>query len=272
MSDGMTTLKSIGAQKIHEQTHIARQHAQAILHESFDDMTRVQFLGFISILEREYGLNLDELKLSAEEYYTQENSHAQDVKKVFVVPERKKRYTLVYLAVAAIVFVVAVLFNMNSSSSSSQEIKIEVLNNEAIDDAKVNIQNTDSDIVLEVLEVNVTAEEDIVTDEINVTIEEIVEPVAVVKSLKILPTKRLWLGYMDIETRKKKQTTFKGELDLDPTKDWLFTLGHGHVDVEIDGKIIKFKSRYNIKLLYKDSEIKKIDFKEYKKINRGTKW
>ena len=65
MSSGLEKLRSIGAQKIHEQTHIARQHAQALLHESFDDMSRIHFLGFISILEREYSVDLSDLKAKA---------------------------------------------------------------------------------------------------------------------------------------------------------------------------------------------------------------
>ena len=271
MSEGMTKLKSIGAQKIHEQTHIARHHAQAIIHESFDDMNKIQFLGFVSILEREYNLNLDELRLSAEEYYNEENSHTQDSKKVFVIPERKKRYTLVYLAVAIIVFIIAVLVNMDSSSLSLK-VKTESLNNEAIDNAKVNIQIADPDVIFEVVDENITLDENITISELNVTVEEIVEPVIVAKSFKIIADTKLWLGYMDLETRKKKQKIFTGELNLDPQKDWLLSLGHGHVNVEIDGVVTEYKLKYNMKLLYRDANIKKINFEEYKEINRGSKW
>jgi len=152
------------------------------------------------------------------------------------------------------------------------KVKIDDLNNQAIEDAKVNIQIADPDVTFEVVDENITLDENITSSEINVTVEEIIPPVAVVKSFKIMVSTKLWLGYMDLETRKKKQKIFTGEFDLDPEKDWLLSLGHGHVDLEIDGNVTKFKSKYNMKLLYRDSNIKKINFEEYKKINRGSKW
>jgi len=273
MSEGMTKLKSIGAQKIHEQTHIARHHAQAIIHESFDDMNKIQFLGFVSILEREYSLNLDELRLIAEEHYSEENSNTQETPKVFVTPKRKKRYTLVYLAVAAIVFVIAVLVNMDNSSLSLK-VKTEPLNNEAIDNAKVNMQIADTEVTFEVVDENTTLnmDENLTSSELNVTVEEIIPAVIVEKSFKIIADTKLWLGYMDIDTRAKKQKIFTGDFDLDPKKDWLLSLGHGYVNVEIDGEVTEFKSKYNMKLLYKNANITKITFKKYKEINRGSKW
>ena len=51
MNEGFDKLKSIGAQKIHEATHIARAQIQALLHERSEDMNKSQFIGFISILE-----------------------------------------------------------------------------------------------------------------------------------------------------------------------------------------------------------------------------
>jgi len=92
MSDGLSKLKGIGAQKIHERTHIARQHVQAVLHETFDDMTKIQLLGFISILEREYSVDLSDLKAKGQEFYFEESSKIEDDTNVFVTPKKKKNY------------------------------------------------------------------------------------------------------------------------------------------------------------------------------------
>ena len=93
MSDGLNKLRGIGAQKIHELTHIARQHVQAVLHETFDDMNKIQFLGFVSILEREYGVDLSDLKAKGQEFYAGESSKLHQETKVFVSPKKKKSYT-----------------------------------------------------------------------------------------------------------------------------------------------------------------------------------
>ena len=96
MSDGLDKLKAIGAQKIHEKTHIARIHVQAILHNSFEGITKIQFLGFISILEREYSVKLDELKARGLEYFGGETSQESDdiEPHVFVTPKKKKSFKI----------------------------------------------------------------------------------------------------------------------------------------------------------------------------------
>lgn len=83
MSSDLEKLKEIGAQKIFEQTHITKEHIQAILHKSFEGLTKVQFQGFVSILEREYQVDLKDLKSDASEFY----NHYEDkfLKKIVMV-------------------------------------------------------------------------------------------------------------------------------------------------------------------------------------------
>ena len=70
-NDGLQTLKDIGAQKIYEETHIPVEHVQAILYESFDGITKVHFMGFVSILQREYQVDLSALKEKGVAYYNE---------------------------------------------------------------------------------------------------------------------------------------------------------------------------------------------------------
>ena len=49
MSEGFDKLKDIGAQKIHESTHISRKYIQDILQEDFSGMNRIQFLAPLAL-------------------------------------------------------------------------------------------------------------------------------------------------------------------------------------------------------------------------------
>ncbi|WP_321779294.1 hypothetical protein [Sulfurimonas sp.] len=270
MSNGFDKLKSIGAQKIHEQTHIARHNAQAILHENFEKMTKIQALGFISILEREYGVDLTSLKAKAEEFFHVEESvevpEVQKNTKVFVAPTKKKNYTLVYVGIALLIFVVAVFFTLDLSSTAAIKTSSHSIDNSAIESARENIKG------------NIFEEEKV--EDKNNTLEvvvlkkdsDVLEVLEVEKSFKIIPKSQLWIGYIDLESYTKKQKLFKGELDIDPNKDWILTLGHGYVKVVINGEVTEFTDKLNIRLLYKDSKISKISFKEFKELNRGNKW
>ena len=270
MSSGLEKLRSIGVQKIHEQTHIARHHVKALLHESFDNISRVHFLGFISILEREYGVDLSELKAKGEEFYTDETTEVEQDGKVFVTLKKKKNYTLVYVAVAVLIFVTVVLFTLNLSSRASTKVKVLSIDNSTIENAKESMSYNDTlkDNKLTIDDLNITIEDK--NDTLPTVVEP--EPIEAVKSFKIMSKTKLWLGYIDLGTYKKYQKLFSGEIVLDPKKDWLLTLGHGHVSIEIDGVVTEYKEKLNMRLLYKDSKLTKINFEEFKKLNRGNKW
>ena len=66
-------LQNLGTEKIHEKTHISRDKLELILTKSYGEIRRVQFMGFLSILEREFGIDLNGIR---EEYNTYWEEHA----------------------------------------------------------------------------------------------------------------------------------------------------------------------------------------------------
>lgn len=274
MSEGFDKLKAIGAQKIHEATHIARAHVQAILHESFDDMSNVQFFGFISILEREYSVDLSELKNKAKEHFNDSAKKLRDTEsvKVFVSPRKKRKLTALYIALGLVIFIVFSLFNTTSSENDLSKV-----DNSAIESATSNLS-----IVIDenssILDENSTDEnttvniEEIKTQQIGFSEQNNSEPQNEIKSFKITPNNEVWLGYIDLSTYQRYQKTFSDEFALDPSKDWLLAFGHGHINIEVNGIIKKFTTAKNIRFVYKNAELKEIDFEEFKNLNRGNRW
>jgi hypothetical protein len=159
-----------------------------------------------------------------------------------------------------------VLYTLDLTPGASSQAKPHAIDNSAINNAKDSMSH------------NATIEDENVTTPLVVEPEPEPEPklepepVKVVKSFKIIPSSQLWIGYIDLSTYKKYQKLFTGELDIDPNKDWILTLGHGYVKIEIDGEVTEFNDKLNIRLLYKDSKISKISFSEFKELNRGNKW
>jgi predicted XRE-type DNA-binding protein len=232
MSNGLQELQEIGAQKIHERTHISREHVQALLHGSFDDFTKIQFLGFISILERDYEIKLDELKERGLEHFDDKSAIDKEDNTVFVTPKKRKSYKKLYIAIVFLIFIFAVIYTLSVSSSTPAT--------QAIDDTTIN--DAKSNIVL-VEEINTTIEDsNISQEEPFVQEEQMVE-----KSFKIIPKVKLWMGYIDLQTYKKYQKLFKDEIELDPNKEWLLSLGHGNVSFEINGELKEFNSRKNMR-------------------------
>lgn len=343
MSENFEKLKRIGVQKIHEATHIPRVHVQSILNENFDDMNNVQLLGFIYVLEREYSLDLSELRKKAKEYFKNSKStlKRENSAALFIVSKKKRNFTLIYILLAVAIFVAFTFYNIQSKES-----EISNVDNSAIVNAQNSISVVTADKNLSKINENIAkdskpssepiqeqqkkaenpvepiqqkdpsqnsaepikqpVEEPIknmeavtttitqpiikeanTTKDINET-KEIVSPkiqentqvspkdssneVIAQPSLKIISKSKVWLGYIDLKNHRQNQKTFSGEFTLDASRNWLISLGHGFVDIEINGVNTSFKKAQNIRFSYIDSKLKEIDTEEFKSLNRGTTW
>lgn len=258
MTDGLQKLKDIGAQKIHEKTHISRQHVQGILYESFEGMNKIQFIGFISILEREYGVELDNLKAKGLEYFSGETSYENPNNQVFVVPKKKKSFTMAYILSVVFIFLVVAIYSINSSSSTAKIQDTQL--RELAKSAQEEIISVDT---------NISAE-----NNVSLVVAEEIKPevIEVPKSLKILPKVAVWVGYIELDTHKKHQTTVKHNLTIDTSKEWIIVFGHGNIDIEVNGETRSFNTANNLRFVYRDGNLTKISFKEFKRLNKGNVW
>lgn len=256
VNEGFEKLGTIGAQKIHEKTHISKYHVQALLHNNFDDMTKIQFLGFVSILEREYKLHLDDLRERGLEYFYNQKT-VDDESRIFLKPVKTKSNTFFYIALVVILILIGMSYSF-ITAQEEEDVKVNIQNNETIKIVQENILKINSDI-------NIT--EEVIVEE---KIEE--EPPQKELSFKIIPNTRLWIGYIDLTTHAKKQTTTSNPIELDPNKDWLLNLGHADIDIEIHGEIKKYNKSTNIRFLYKEQELKEVGTTEFRSLNKGSLW
>jgi hypothetical protein len=292
MSDGLEQLRNIGAQKIHEKTHISREHVQAVLHETFDGLNKIQFLGFISILEREYDVDLKDLKakgMSHFEHIVEEPIHVNT--KVFTQPKKKKYYTYLYITLAVLVFVLFAYYDLFPSFGNDSQVR--QIDNNLIENVKNNIEPAlsssnelndsnekeaddkevkSTSVILNISNPEVSESSNVSNNEDNSKVTPAPEAAEVEKTVKIMPRANVWMGYIDIDTNKKYQKTFSDEFDLDTSKNWLLLFGHGNLDIEVNGELEKFNTMQNLRFKYINGELTKITIKEFKKLNKDSQW
>ena len=181
MNEELEKLQSVGAQKIYETTHIPITHIQSILHGSFEGFSKVQFVGFISILEREYQQDLSILKKAGLSYFAEKKKESIN-KGLFVVPEKKKQNTTLYLLLSLTIFIGILILKFGIFVDTTTDV--DIVDDTFIESVKQNIKpltviSDDNSSTNESNESNVT--------DINTTIiiEEIAEPEEIVKSFKI---------------------------------------------------------------------------------------
>lgn len=263
MSENFEKLREIGAQKIHERTHISKNYVQALLHSSFETMSRVQFLGFVSILEREYHLDLSDLRQKGLNHFNARNEAEQE-QSIFVDAGSSKSMKPLYIGMLIFVVIVALLgtiFSEDGSDKSLEENQTVLESNES----------NESNISLEITDMNATAESNLFgAIELNSTAAAAVE--APPAYFALTPRGRVWIGYINLESGKKFQTTTSDKIELDANTTWALTLGHGKVSFEINGEQIDFDKIRNLRFLYKDGKLEPLSFEEYKQLNRGNVW
>jgi len=276
MSEAIQELQNIGAQKIHNDTHISKHHAQAILHETFDGLTKLQVNGFISILEREYEIDLSELRKSSDAYFSDISSNVN--KNIFVNDEVKKSNTLIYIF-SAIIIVSIFAFFISSFSNSIKTISIpnekdivKIVEEKIVSEKKkikvIDINNSD----INNTEKNVTVVSE--KSENNRTMEKIVvEEKKIIKSFEIVPKRKVWIGRFNLDTHKKRQGTVRNKLILEPKNNYLLVLGHSYIDILLNSKPFNFKNSGTLRLKYIDGKLSIIKNKEFKKLSKGlVKW
>jgi len=271
MNDGLNKLKEIGTQKIYEQTHISKVHIQAILHNSFENLTKVQIIGFISILEREYKVDLSETIEIANTYFNQLSKNEENVnKEIFVaVREVKGNNNALYIVIIIFILSLALYFSLKDSIIVDEEIDNTLIKNVK---EKVMKEENITKIVISPKELNVT-QIDIQASEIKkieIIEDEKLKNKVTIKSLNILPKTKVWVGYINIDNNKHYQIVVKKSLELDANKNWLFLFGHNQVEFEINNQIVA--TERSIRFSYIDSKIKAITLEEFKKLNKGSKW
>jgi len=268
MDEELEKLQSLGAQNIYEKTHIPVHHIQAILHNNLDSFSKVQFLGFISILEREYHQKLPLLKASGLSFF-QEKEMDIPQESLFIVTQKKRNNKVLFMSIFTFIFVFGLLFQFGVFSKSEKTET--TIDNRVIQTVQENIVATEN-TVSDVKETNLSTSSIDVTDDINESDEMPIIEEVTAQSFKIKPRSKVWLGYIDVKANKKHQKTFSSELELDPKKEWLLFFGHGYIDMYVDGILMKFGSHEFKYFLYKDGVLQAITIQEFKKLNRGRKW
>ena len=271
MDDNLKLLRDRGAQTIHNETHISREYVQAIIHETFDSLKSVQFMGFVSILEREYNIDLSDLREKGRAYFKEENEKLQKREQMFISSKKKTGNAKIYIILGVVLFGAFIYMSpVTEEFIKLDDTKINTVtkNLEILPTLKaksiVEENNETKKILSGVVELNASREKEVV-------VEVVPEP-EIVRTLKILPKRKVWAGYINIKTNQKHQKIFRKEFALDTSKDWLLLFGAGTVKLEVNEEKIQFSSQQNMRFKYVDGNFTKITVIEFKSLNKGSKW
>jgi len=262
-------LQSLGANVIHEQTHIARSKLELVLNKVFSDLTRVQFMGFISILEREYSIDLSGIRQEYDEFMQTHPDVVIQKKSVILQAQSRSRQKWVLGGVVAITLLIAIgsMIQGRLSIAPSEEVmQLSSANVEVVDEnmgiAPLEINTT---VVTPIMEANVTA----VKQDSNASTKSVE---TIDNAISIKPTVKVWMGTLDLTTGAKSQKTTMDPIVLDKSKNTLYMFGHGRLEIVTPEGMKILKDRNTVWFTYENGHLKQINETEFVAKNNGATW
>jgi len=277
----MSTIKSfedlqeLGANSIHERTHISRAKLEQLLHKSFDGLNRVQFMGFVSILEREYGVDLESLRSEYDTYVGLNPDMAITKPSVVLQASSNSRTFWILGAIGAIIVLMVMGSMMQGKISVSPKEEVLELSSAAIEvidpnASEMNTSDVNATYDINITEVNTTRLMQEQNKSIVVNTQGQVLNFGNVISIK--PASKVWVGMMDLATGEKTQKVTKDPIVIDTTKNWLFIFGHGRLEIVTSSGSKMLKERNTAWFAYENGSLQQLTSEEFKIKNKGSNW
>jgi hypothetical protein len=273
-------LQNLGVDALYDHTHIARHQIELILNKSFDSFSRMQFMGFISILEREYKIDLSSLR---EEYEAQNPivpsfTSAASLDVLQAPSTSRSKWIAGGIGAILLLLIITSMTQGELSSAPKEEVmKLKTAPIEVVDynaTAENNITTVEANTTESNLsEINKSNTANvIITPEENLSITSEQQGIDFGPALSIKPTSKVWVGMMDLDSGKKTQRKTSEPIVIDTTKKWLFIFGHGRLKIiTSDGDRI-LKERNAVWFAYENGSLKQLNREQFEEKNHGSRW
>jgi len=304
--DNIKVLEEIGLKRVGDETHIEQKYLKYMVDMNYDKLDRINTLGFVKILSREYKIDLDAWTEAFEEYWIENRKDIEDDGLFIVIDDKKSSKKLlifiIIIFLGAIFGIVLSFFqdkidieNYISNSNNAtyekttvvQEVQdslneannlleenttVESTTNEVVNEEI--LMSEDENITNEVLEDNTTKN---ILHEAKLEVkknDKIVEKVnqKFKQEAVIVPQTELWVGIIYLDTKKRRSFLGDGNFSIDISREQIITTGHGSFDLKIGSEKREFRKQSPMRFLVKDSNLTEISKDKFKELNEGKSW
>ena len=287
-ASSIETLRAVGPEAISIQTHISPSNIRKLLDGEFEAFSPIQFNGFVTIIEREYDVDLTEWRLHFAQCVPEPEVPLAETENdpfTHVLLAKKKQRLTVAVLTGLLLTVVAVTYFVLGNGAT--EAKIE-LNNTAIEKARANMatlgNRTMPGTQMQTEAIQATRQSDgaeselippatpVGTDGETAAAETAAPAVVQYDDLIILPKTKVWLGVIDTKTQRRETRTTEEPWRLDGSKKWLIVTGHGYVTLECGDENATYSEVRQLLFVYENGHCRRIDESEFRSLNRGRVW
>ncbi|WP_041956078.1 hypothetical protein [Sulfurospirillum arsenophilum] len=308
MDNDIRVLEKIGLQEVCKRTHIEVKQLEYMINNQYDKLNKINTLGFVKILSREYKLDLTDWLEGFYDYWAEhkaeEDSHKE---KIFIRaksdrPYKKGAWLFLLIFLIAGIFGIFSIFKVEINfdiMALLDKARMETSQVSAFQSAPV-VQETATSLgvkveerVIETNSSNSTVQAVVVSIDENLTRKAesndtnstVSAPIPtlpesntqlvnnVPKNSAILaPTKRIWVGFINLETFNRKESSSDQNITIDLNKRQIIKTGNGFFKLSYDGSVEDFTEQGSTRFLVENGTIKKISDEKFVELNRGKNW
>ena len=308
MDNDIRILEKIGLQEVSKRTHIEVSQLEHMIHNQYEKLNKINTLGFVKILSREYKLDLTNWLEGFYDYWAEhkaeEDSHKE---KIFIRAKSDRPYkrgAWLFL----LIFLIAGLFGVFSIFKVEMNFDIMALLDKAkIETSQVSAFQSAPVVQEAATSLGVKVEERVIeTNSSNSTVQAVVVSIdenltrklesndtnnsvtaplpalpesntqlvnTVSKNSAIIaPTRRIWVGFVNLETFNRKESSSDQNITIDLMKRQIIKTGNGFFKLSYDGSVEDFTEQGSTRFLVENGTIKKISEEKFVELNRGKNW
>lgn len=308
MDNDIRVLEKIGLQEVCKRTHIEVKQLEYMINNQYDKLNKINTLGFVKILSREYKLDLTDWLEGFYDYWSEHSVEEDSHKDKIFIRAKSDRASKKGAWLFLFIFLVAGLFGVISIFKGEINIDLMAL----LDKAKIETNQTSAFQSAPVVQeaatsLGVKVEERVVeTNSSNSTVEAVVVsidenltrkaegndsnasstiPLPMLpesnttlintvsqNSAIIMPTKRIWIGRVNLDTFSRQESTNDQNMTIDLTKHQIIKTGNGFFKLSYDGSVEDFSEQGSTRFLVENGVMKKISEEKFIELNRGKNW
>lgn len=297
MDQDIKVLEKIGLQEVCKKTHIEVKQLEFMINRQYDKLNKINTLGFVKILSREYKLDLTEWMEGFHAYWADNDALEDEQKeKIFIRAKGERNYK-------KLVLILIPLLLLGGLYVVGSYLKIEIDIAGLMNKAKIEtvmsgyqsppvVEAAAKSIGVKVEErkidnnaTNKTAVEAVVVN-IDENVTEKVESNTIISIEKnsskieetpknmafIIPKRKIWIGTISLNDFSRTISSDDKNITIDLTKRQLIKTGNGYFRLSYNGTVEDFDEQGSSRFLVENGTIKKISEAAFIEYNRGKNW
>lgn len=268
--ESLQKLRKIGVKKINQDTKLSIGVIENILEKRFEKIQRVWIVGFLAILEREYGVDLSEWLEEYDVYLAQNVPDSADVYKIKELeldtqyqfnasqkgfPISLKQILSIVLGLCGVVVVFFLIKVFSFSDTGGGDYSIVEKPIEQSSESKQQDIYTQLNLP-QAQEESKSAELDKIISSNEVQVQE--------GEVLITPKGELWFQVLNVDTKVKQDRTIREPYLLKlPTQKSVIIFGHKGFELKYKDKAQKFDGGGPIRFIIENNRLKYIRYADY---------